>query len=215
MFGAIAPRYDLANHVLSCGCDFSWRARVAAIVQAYQPRAILDLATGTGDLALVLQNKTPDARVIGADFSEEMLNIAKRKGVAETLLANAMQIPLADASVDVVTIAFGMRNLPDWSGALREMGRVLRPDGQLVVLEFSLPRTAIVRGLYRFYLHRVVPIVGATLTGEKGAYDYLGESIEEFPSGSAMVELLQRNGFGAAKAEPLTGGIVTIYTAHR
>jgi demethylmenaquinone methyltransferase / 2-methoxy-6-polyprenyl-1,4-benzoquinol methylase len=213
MFDSIARRYDLANHLLSCGCDFYWRKRAAEIVASWRPNVIVDLATGTGDLALALQKKIPNAKIIGADFSEEMLAIAKRKGVREIVHANAMQLPFADASSDVITIAFGLRNLPDWSGALREMRRVLRADGHVLILEFSLPTMSILRGFYRFYLHRIVPLIGAGLTKEKGAYDYLGDSIEGFPNGAAMLRLLEENGFVRSKSEPLTGGIVTVYTA--
>lgn len=213
MFGLIARRYDLANHWLSCGFDFYWRKRAADIVASWQPNALLDLATGTGDLALVLQKRIPNAQIIGADFSAEMLAVAQQKGVRQTVLANAMQLPFEDCSFDVVTIAFGLRNLPDWSAALQEMRRILRADGHLLVLEFSLPRWSILRAVYRFYLHRCMPGIGAFLTKEKSAYDYLGASIEEFPSGDSMLRLIESNGFAGAKAEPLTGGIVTIYTA--
>ena len=213
MFGSIAQRYDLANHVLSCGFDFYWRKRVSKLVRGWQPQRILDLATGTGDLALVLQKKFPEAEVIGADFSAEMLEIAKRKGVHETMVADARQLPFDEAAFDVVTIAFGLRNLPDWSDGLREMRRVLKPGGHVLILDFSLSRVALIRGAYRFYLHRWVPMIGAVLTGEKRAYDYLGESIETFPSGGAMTRLMEENGFVSAAAQPLTVGIVTIYTA--
>jgi demethylmenaquinone methyltransferase/2-methoxy-6-polyprenyl-1,4-benzoquinol methylase len=212
MFGSIAQRYDLANHVLSCGFDFYWRKRVSDIAKAWSPRKILDLATGTGDLALVLQKKFPAAEVIGADFSPEMLEIAKRKGVRETVVADARRLPFDDATFDVVTIAFGLRNLPDWGEGLREMRRVLRSGGHVLILDFSLPKAAIIRAGYRLYLHRWVPLMGAALTKQRSAYDYLGESIENFPSGSAMTRLIEQSGFVQAAAEPLTGGIVTIYT---
>lgn len=213
IFDSIARRYDLANHVLSCGSDFYWRRRAAQIVASWDPNTIVDLATGTGDLALALQRKLPNAKVVGADFSEEMLAIAREKGVPETFLANAMQLPFADGSFDCVTISFGLRNLPDWNVALGEMRRVLRSNGHLLILEFSLPRLAILRALYRFYLHRCTPVIGALLTRKKDAYEYLGDSIEEFPSGDATCRLLEQNGFGSARPEPLTAGIVTIYTA--
>jgi demethylmenaquinone methyltransferase / 2-methoxy-6-polyprenyl-1,4-benzoquinol methylase len=213
IFDSIARRYDLANHVLSCGIDFYWRKRATEIVAGWDPNTIVDLATGTGDLALALQKKLPNAKVLGADFSEEMLAIAQGKGVRETFLANAMQLPFADGSFDCVTISFGLRNLPDWNVALGEMRRVLRSDGHLLILEFSLPQLSILRAAYRFYLHRITPIIGALLTRKKDAYEYLGDSIEEFPSGDAMCRLLEQNGFGNARAEPLTAGIVTIYTA--
>jgi demethylmenaquinone methyltransferase/2-methoxy-6-polyprenyl-1,4-benzoquinol methylase len=212
MFGSIAQRYDLANHVLSCGFDFYWRKRASAIVSGWQPQRILDLATGTGDLALVLQKNFPGAEVIGADFSAEMLEIAERKGVRQTILADARHLPFEAAAFDVVTIAFGLRNLPDWGEGLREMRRVLRPSGHVLILDFSLPSAAIILAGYRFYLHHLVPLVGSALTKKKNAYDYLGESIENFPSGSAMTRLMEENGFARAAAEPLTGGIVTIYT---
>jgi demethylmenaquinone methyltransferase/2-methoxy-6-polyprenyl-1,4-benzoquinol methylase len=212
MFGSIASRYDLANHLLSCGIDFYWRKRAAEIVAGWRPHTIVDLATGTGDLALTLQRKIPNADVVGADFSEEMLAIAKRKGVRQTILADAMRLPFAEAAVDCVTVAFGLRNMEDYGGALREMSRVLKPGGHLLVLEFSLPTMSILRAPYRFYLHRCLPVVGSLLTRKKSAYDYLGDSIEKFPNGDAMLRLMEASGFRDASAEPLTGGIVTIYT---
>src|SRR6266849_10187034 len=153
MFGSIARRYDLANHVLSCGIDFYWRARAADIVASWQPGKIADLATGTGDLALALQKKLPDAEITGVDFLPEMLELAKRKGVRQTVVSDAMKLPFADASFDCATVAFGLRNMEDSGEALREMSRVLNADGHLLVLEFSLPRLSILRTLYRFYLH--------------------------------------------------------------
>ena len=214
MFGAIARRYDLANHTLSCGIDFYWRKRAANMVASWCPGKILDLATGTGDLALALQKKLPDAvEVIGADFLPEMVQLAQRKGVHKTIVADAMKLPFLDGSFDCVTIAFGLRNVENWKGALVEMSRVLRRDGHLLVLEFSLPTTPVVRAIYRFYLHNCLPLLGSVLTGKKSAYDYLGDSIEEFPNGQAMIDLIQASGFARAKLQPLTFGIATIYTA--
>jgi demethylmenaquinone methyltransferase/2-methoxy-6-polyprenyl-1,4-benzoquinol methylase len=215
MFGCIARRYDLANHLLSCGIDFYWRRRAAEIVAGWRPHRIADLATGTGDLALALQKKMPDAEIVGVDFLQEMLDLARRKGVRQIVLADAMNLPFGDASFDCVTIAFGLRNLENWAAALAEMSRVLKPNGHLLVLEFSLPTTPSLRGIYRFYLHRCLPLFGAFLTGTKTAYDYLGDSIEEFPSGGAMTELMAENGFTHQTFQPLTRGIVTIYTAEK
>jgi demethylmenaquinone methyltransferase/2-methoxy-6-polyprenyl-1,4-benzoquinol methylase len=215
MFGSIARRYDLANHLLSCGIDFYWRRRAAEIVAGWRPRRIADLATGTGDLALALQKKLPDAEIVAVDFLPEMLDLARRKGVRQIVLADAMNLPFGDASFDCVTIAFGLRNLENWAAALAEMSRVLKTNGHLLVLEFSLPTTPILRAIYRFYLHRCLPLFGSFLTGTKTAYDYLGDSIEEFPSGGAMCELMAENGFTHQTFEPLTGGIVTIYTADK
>jgi demethylmenaquinone methyltransferase/2-methoxy-6-polyprenyl-1,4-benzoquinol methylase len=213
MFGSIATRYDLANHLLSCGIDFYWRARAAQIVEPWHPHTIADLATGTGDLALALQKKLPHAELTGVDFLPEMLDLARRKGVRRVVLADAMKLPFDDASFDCVTIAFGLRNLEDCSAALTEMWRVLNARGHLLVLEFSLPTTAIVRAAYRLYLHRCLPLLGSFLTQKKSAYDYLGDSIEAFPSGDAMCELMRRTGYVSPSFERLTGGIVTIYTA--
>jgi len=215
MFGCIAKRYDLANHLLSCGIDFYWRRRAAEIVAGWRQRRIADLATGTGDLALALQKKMPDAEIVGVDFLPEMLDLAQRKGVRQIVLADAMNLPFGDASFDCVTIGFGLRNLENWAAALVEMSRVLKTNGHLLVLEFSLPTTPILRAIYRFYLHRCLPLFGSFLTGTKTAYDYLGDSIEEFPSGGAMCELMAENGFTHQTFEPLTGGIVTIYTAEK
>jgi demethylmenaquinone methyltransferase/2-methoxy-6-polyprenyl-1,4-benzoquinol methylase len=215
MFGSIATRYDLANHVLSCGIDFYWRARAADIVATWRPRKIADLATGTGDLALALQKKMPDAEITGVDYLPEMLQCAQQKGLRHVLLADAMKLPFVDDSFDCVTIAFGLRNLEDCSAALAEIARVLNSDGRLLVLEFSLPTKPILRALYRFYLHRCLPFLGSLLTQKKSAYDYLGDSIEEFPSGNAMCELMQANGYVSPTFESLTGGIVTIYTCRK
>jgi demethylmenaquinone methyltransferase/2-methoxy-6-polyprenyl-1,4-benzoquinol methylase len=215
MFGSIAPRYDLANHLLSCGADFYWRKRAAEIVASWRPSTIVDLATGTGDLALALARKLPNAQITGADFLEEMLAIARRKGLRKTIVADAMGLPFVDGSFDCVTVAFGLRNMEDYAGALREMRRVLKSDGHLLVLEFSMPQLSILRPVYRFYLHRCLPLVGSFLTRTRNAYDYLGDSIEQFPDEKGMVRLMENSGFINVSAEPLTGGIVTIYTAQK
>lgn len=215
MFGSIARRYDLANHVLSCGCDFLWRKRAAEIVAGWNPARVVDLAAGTGDLTLALEKVLPQSQIIAADFSEEMLAVAKMKGVRQAVVADALALAFPDRSIDCLTIAFGLRNIKDWSAALREMSRVLNENGHLLVMEFSLPRISLLRGVYRFYLHRLLPILGSLLTGKKSAYDYLGESIEQFPGLEEMLRLIGANGFAQARAEPLSGGIVTIYTATR
>src|SRR3954467_3861687 len=214
MFGRIARRYDLANHLLSGGADFLWRRRAAKIVSAWQPRDVLDLATGSGDLALAIQRRSPQARIVAADFSPDMLEVARGKGVAHTVLADALELPFESAAFDAVAVAFGLRNMADWDRAVAEMARVLRAGGHLLVLDFSIP-TGALRPAYRFYLHRCLPLLASVVTGQKAAYDYLGGSIEKFPSGSAMLELIERNGFTNAAAEPLTGGIATIYVAQK
>ncbi len=212
LFGTIARRYDLANHLLSGGLDFFWRRRAAKIVRAWAPQTVLDLATGSGDLALAVAKECPQAEIVGADFCLPMLQEARRKGVKNLVQADGMKMPFADASFDVLTIAFGLRNMESWSVALAEMARVLRPGGHLLVLDFSVPRAPF-RGLYRFYLHRILPHLATLLTGEKAAYEYLGDSIETFPQGGAMLALLRTAGFLEAKCLPLSGGIVSLYTA--
>jgi demethylmenaquinone methyltransferase/2-methoxy-6-polyprenyl-1,4-benzoquinol methylase len=214
MFGRIAGRYDLANHLLSGGADFLWRQRAAKIVAGWQPRDVLDLATGSGDLARAIQRRLPETKVTAADFSPEMLEIARRKGVGKTVLADALQLSFASASFDCVTVAFGLRNMADWDRALSEMARVLRAGGRLLLLDFSIP-TGALRPAYRFYLHRCLPLLASIVTGQKAAYDYLGGSIEKFPSGGEMLKLIERNGFTMASAESLTGGIATIYSAEK
>ncbi len=212
MFQRIAGRYDLANHLLSGGLDFYWRARASEIVRQWNPPRLLDLATGSGDLALTIAKKLAPTEITGVDFCAEMLEVARGKGLARTMVADALALPFAEASFEAVTVAFGLRNMADWPAALREMARVLTPGGHLLVLDFSLP-LGILRPVYRAYLHHVLPWVAGALTGEKQAYNYLGASIEKFPRGAAMCGLLQETGFHAAAAEPLSGGIVTIYCA--
>lgn len=215
MFGRIARRYDFANHLLSAGLDFSWRRRAAEIVRQWQPRRVLDLATGSGDLALTIKKKLPGTEITGADFSPEMLAVAREKGLTNTVVADALQLPFANASFETVTIAFGLRNMADWSAALAEMARALTPGGHLLVLDFSLPPGRVLRPIYRAYLHNILPHVAGFVTGEKGAYRYLGDSIEKFPSGDEMRALIETSGFSRAQAEPLSGGIVTIYRAEK
>ena len=212
MFDRIAPRYDVANHLLSGGIDVLWRRRAAEIVARWDPERVLDLATGSGDLALAIARKLPNAEVTGADFSPEMLAIAQRKGLQRTVVADALNLPFKNASFDAVTVAFGLRNMADWSAALREIGRVLTTGGHVLVLDFSVPAGAL-RTPYRIYLHHVLPAVAGLVTGHAPAYTYLSESIENFPSGSAMLRLIEANGFCGADAIPLTGGIASIYTA--
>lgn len=214
MFAGIARRYDFANHFLSLGMDCLWRRRAAGIVRGWQPQHLLDLATGSGDLALSLQRACPEAVVVGADFCLPMLLVARRKGLRNLVVADGMRLAFGDATFDAVTVAFGLRNMESWAGALAEMARVLKPGGHLLVLDFSVP-PAPLRWLYRPYLHHVLPRLAGFLTGEKAAYDYLGESIEKFPSGPAMCALIESAGFAGAHCELLSGGIVSLYTARR
>jgi len=214
MFDRISRRYDFANHVLSAGLDYRWRKRATAIVIGWNPKRVLDVATGTGDLALLMQRRLVNAEVVGCDFSPEMLTVAATKGLRETIVADATDLPFHDRTFDVVTIAFGLRNISDRSAALREFSRVLRSSGFLLVLDFSMPGSG-VRDFYRFYLHHLLPALAGMLTGARAAYEYLAESIEAFPSGEAMCAFVNANGFRGAAASRLTSGVVTIYIATR
>ncbi|MEM0895264.1 MAG: ubiquinone/menaquinone biosynthesis methyltransferase [Verrucomicrobiota bacterium] len=214
-FAEIAPKYVSTNHVLSLGIDKLWRRRLASMVARENPSRILDLATGTGDLALALGKRLPSAMIVAADFCEPMLEVARERGVSNTTVADGMNLPFDDGGFDAVTIGFGLRNMEDWAGGAREMARVIRPGGSLYVLDFSLPRNPVVRAGYRFYLHQVLNRVAGWLTGARHAYDYLGGTIEDFPSGEAMCELLVENGFSEARAEPQTCGIASIYSAKK
>ena len=213
-FARIADRYVLTNHVLSCGMDIWWRKVVTSRVEKWQPARLLDVASGTGDLALEIQRQCPRCEVIASDFCAEMLAHAASRGIANTIVADALQLPFKDREFDVVTVAFGLRNMADYPAALREMHRVLKPGGRLVILDFSLPG-GILRGPYRWYLHHVLPHLAGWLTGQKDAYEYLGGSIEAFPSGSAMTDLLESSGFGKTAFTPITLGVVALYEGTR
>lgn len=210
-FQRIASRYDLTNRVLSGGIDLIWRRRVVELVVAQRPRKVLDLAAGTGDLALALQRRLPQAQVIAADLTEEMLDIARRRGVLDTRVADAMALPFADGEFDALTCAFGLRNMADYLGALKEMRRVLRPGGLLVVLDFSTPPPPLTKP-YKIYLEKIVPRIAGAVTGSRDAYEYLAGSIETFPSGRDLLALFHQAGFEATGSWPFTAAIATLYT---
>lgn len=211
-FARIADRYVLTNHVLSGGMDFWWRHVVTKRIKALAPKNLLDVASGTGDLALKVQKEIPDCEVIATDFCAEMLAHASSRGVAKTLVADALALPYPAGKFDVVTVAFGLRNTSDYELALQEMRRVLKVGGQLFILDFSLPK-GLLRAPYRFYLHNILPKMAGFLTKEKDAYEYLGGSIEQFPSGQAMLSLLEKTGLSHPTSTPMTFGVVSVYEA--
>ncbi len=213
-FARIADRYVLTNHVLSCGMDIWWRKVVTARIKAWHPVRLLDVASGTGDLALEIQRQCPQCEVIASDFCAEMLAHAASRGIAKTIVADALHLPFPDQVFDVATVAFGLRNMADYPAALREMHRILKPGGRLVILDFSLPN-GILRGPYRWYLHQVLPRLAGWLTGQQDAYEYLGGSIEAFPSGQAMTALLESCGFEKTSFTPMSLGVVTVYEGSR
>lgn len=220
MFDAIAARYDLLNHLLSAGLDRQWRRRAIAALRLSGRETLLDLCTGTGDLALAATEGSDASRnarrVIGIDFSGEMLRMAQRKTGArpiDLLRGDATRIPLAANSVDAVTIGFGIRNVERPLEACREIVRVLRPNGTLVILEFSLPRSAMLRSFYLSYFRRVLPIIGRAISRHKTAYRYLPESVEAFPPPEEFSRQLRESGFGTVNAVPLTFGVVYMFVA--
>ncbi|HCQ78981.1 MAG: ubiquinone/menaquinone biosynthesis methyltransferase [Akkermansiaceae bacterium] len=210
-FAKIADRYVVTNHVLSMGTDILWRRKVGRIVSRWNPEHVLDVATGTGDLALEIQKRCPEAKVLGTDFCPEMLAHATEGGVKETKVEDAMNLSFEDNTFDVVTAAFGLRNMEDWQKALREMGRVIKPGGHLLVLDFSQP-SGFLRKPYGLYLNRILPKVAGLLTGQGGAYQYLAGSIGEFPYGEKMIELFKNAEFQDCECRSLSGGIASIYT---
>lgn len=213
-FARIADRYVLTNHVLSFGMDILWRKIVTARIRKWKPSRLLDVASGTGDLALEIQDQCPLCDVIASDFCADMLVHATQRGMAKTLVADALDLPFQDAEFDVVTVAFGLRNMADYPAALREMHRILKPDGRLLILDFSLPN-GIMRIPYRWYLHNVLPHMAGLLTGQKDAYEYMGGSIEAFPSGKAMTDLLESCSYTKTTATPITFGVCTLYEGTR
>lgn len=215
LFSSIARRYDFTNHLLSGGLDYAWRARAVQIVRSWEGSRILDVATGSGDLGLALRRACPQAEIIGVDFCQAMLLEAQKKGFRALVNGNGIHLPFRSEIFDIVTVAFGLRNMESWPKALHEMARVLSPGGRLLILDFSMSQFLWFRAAYRIYLHRLLPIVARWVTGNHEAYRYLGESIEQFPCGGAMIDLLETNGFQAAQAHPLCFGIVSLYTAQR
>ncbi|MCF6312835.1 MAG: ubiquinone/menaquinone biosynthesis methyltransferase [Verrucomicrobiales bacterium] len=213
-FSSIAKRYVLTNHVLSMGVDILWRRKVANIVRDFGAQHILDLACGSGDLAAEIIKKMPHAEVVAADFCAPMLQQARNRGLPMLLVADGMKLPFAERAFDALTVGYGLRNMETWHGALSEMSRVLTDQGHLVILDFSIPE-GWMKAPYRFYLHRILPTVGGWLTGNKQAYDYLSESIERFPSGEMMCDLMKENGFVEARCYPLWGGISSIYVGKK
>ena len=217
MFDAIAERYDFLNHLLSAGLDKRWRKQAIDALQLTGRETVLDLCTGTADLALAATTGECRAkRVVGIDFSAAMLQIGKTKTATSTVdlvRGDATRIPLRDASVDATTIGFGIRNVEQPQAACREIARVLRPGGTLVILEFSLPRTPALRNFYLWYFRNVLPRIGRLISKHPSAYTYLPASVEAFPSPEEFSQHLRDAGFGTVRAVPLTFGVVYMFAA--
>lgn len=217
MFDRIAERYDLVNRVISLGLDRGWRARAVDALRLGVDAHVLDVATGTADLAIAIARTHPDARVTGIDPSSGMLTVGREKARTANLASrvdlvsgDAQALPFADASFDGATIAFGIRNVPDRDLGLREMRRVLRPGARLVVLELAEPDAGLLGPLARWHVHTVVPAIGAWLSGAP-EYDYLQRSIAKFPSRAVFAEMMGAAGFAHVEASSLTFGAATLY----
>ena len=222
MFNNIAPTYDKLNHILSFEIDRLWRRRVVNIVSRRGAKRILDMATGTGDLAIAMAKRIPGSTIYGADFSSEMLAVARHKiesqGLDERILlseCNAENIDLEDGVVDAATVAFGVRNFEHQTQALAEIVRTIRPGGHLIILEFSNPNNSAVRWVYRTYSHRLLPTIGKAISHNKGAYTYLPESIDQFPDPMRFVRILRDLGLVNITKRSQSFGIAHIYIAQK
>jgi len=222
MFDNIAPKYDLLNHTLSMSIDGVWRRRVVGEVRRAKPGRILDVATGTGDLAIAMARRIRDVQVLGVDLSEQMLAVARRKIEARGLdgrivldRGDAERLAVADASVDVATVAFGVRNFGDLGAGLRELARTIKPGGKVVILEFSRPRNRVFRALYEFYSYKILPRIGGLVSRDKRAYEYLPASVGEFPAPEEFMAMMARAGFRNCRARSQSFGIAQIYIGER
>ncbi|MDE6360236.1 MAG: bifunctional demethylmenaquinone methyltransferase/2-methoxy-6-polyprenyl-1,4-benzoquinol methylase UbiE [Muribaculaceae bacterium] len=222
MFDNIAPAYDFMNRAMTLGIDRSWRRKVVGTAAAAAPRAVLDVATGTGDLALQLARAIPGAAVTGIDLSEGMLSVGRRK-VEEAGLAgritlqqgDCLNLPFPDGSFDVVTVAFGVRNFEHLDRGYAEMARVLRKGGTLIILELSVPSSPLVKPFYSIYTKGIIPLLGRMVSSDSRAYSYLPESIAAMPQGEKMLALMEGAGLTGCVLRPLTLGVSSIYTGRK
>lgn len=222
MFDNIAPAYDFMNRAMTFGIDKLWRRSAVKLIASETHDDILDIATGTGDLAILLARKLDPLTVIGVDLSEGMIEIGRKKVLAEGLddivtlgIGDCLQLPFPDASFDCITCAYGVRNFQNLLAGYREMHRVLRPGGMVVILELSTPRSAVVRPFYNLYTRHLIPTVGRLVSKDVRAYSYLPESIAAVPQGTEMTAIMTEAGFREAVHRPLTFGTCTIYTARK
>lgn len=219
MFDAISENYDGLNRVISLGIDVSWRKKVVKLVSEKNPKQILDIATGTGDLALMMASLNPE-RIVGLDISPGMLEVGKQKVAKadlsdkiEMVVGDSENIPFDDNTFDAITVSFGVRNFENLDKGLKEIYRVLKPDGKFVVLETSNPTKFPFKQGYKLYTNYILPIIGKLFSKDKVAYSYLSESANSFPFGEAFNNILTKNGFKNAECLPVTFGVASIYTS--
>jgi len=221
MFNSIAPKYDFLNHFLSFGIDYYWRRRVLQRVKKIKPESVIDIATGTGDLAILISKAKPK-KIIGVDISASMLQKGKEK-ILNKKLSNLIELQLGDSedlkfndnSFDLAMVAFGVRNFEDMDKGLKEILRILKPGGTLLILEFSNPRRFPIKQLYKFYSFNILPIIGRLVSNDASAYTYLPESVAHFPAFEEMTEIMGNCGFVNPIYTSLTGGISTIYQGEK
>ena len=222
MFDRISPKYDALNHLLSFNIDKVWRRKAAKAASRNHPKTILDLATGTADLAIALAKRNSQAHVIGMDFSEKMLEIGKEKvqhhnleGQIELKHGDAAALPFENCTFDAVTVAFGVRNFEDLDKGLSEISRVLKPGGQVIILEFSMPEKFPVKQLYRFYFKHLLPSIGRLVSKDKSAYSYLPDSVEKFPKPNVFSNKLASFGLNQCSIKRLSCGIASLYISKK
>jgi len=221
MFDNISENYDDLNRVISLGIDVKWRKKVVEIVGKNNPKQILDIATGTGDLVLMMASLNPD-KIVGLDISSGMLEVGKQKiakaklsDKIEMIVGDSEEMPFSDNTFDAITVSFGVRNFAHLNKGIQEIARVLKPTGVLVILETSNPTKFPFKQGYKFYTNFILPIIGKLFSTDKVAYSYLSESANSFPFGEAFNNILQKNGFTNTKYTPVTFGVATIYTASK
>lgn len=222
MFDNIAPAYDRLNHILSFNIDRIWRSRVVKRVKKWSPQQILDVATGTGDLAIEMALKIDKVQVHGVDLSPKMVEIASQKVESRALgsqislsVGDAEELSIESESIDVVTVAFGVRNFENLPAGLLEIARTIKIGGRVVILEFSTPQNRIFGVLYKFYNRQILPRIGALISKDRGAYEYLPASVEEFPSPSKFLEMMEDAGFKNCYAVSQSLGIAQIYIGEK
>ena len=220
MFDNIAPWYDFLNHFLSLGIDITWRKKAIRELNSLQPKVILDVATGTADLAIEANKQLSPDKVIGVDISNEMLEVGRKKlstkkldNSIELLLGDSENLPFPDNTFDAVTVAFGVRNFENLEIGMKEMNRVLKPGGMVVVLEFSRPTLFPFKQLYNFYFKNMLPFIGRITSKDPKAYSYLYESVQAFPDGQDFIKVMEKTGYKSASYKPLTLGVCSIYRA--